>query len=285
MHTSWLFLADSTLRQRLLEDLDCLSLLIASLTHDLDHPGTTNAFQVNTGTSLALRYNDASVLENHHCAQAFAALGRTRLLASLSAPDFKYLRCEVVAAILATDMSAHKTLLASVSARMAGESPAGAAQAAAAVAHDAAGRLSVDLGVTPGGFERYQPEHRMLLISFLLHCADLCNPLLPPAVSQRIAGALGTEFEAQAARERAAGLPVTVMLASDRASKAKQELGFIGACVLRCVPACLGVHAVLACMGVCTHLCALLLSQMLTIPSLPPALLRTLQTTWCARSS
>jgi hypothetical protein len=63
-----------------------------------------------------------------------------------------------------------------------------------------------------------------LLVSFLLHCADLCNPLLPPALSMRIANTLGREFDSQAEAERAAGLPVTVMLAHDTGSKAKMEV-------------------------------------------------------------
>ncbi len=68
------------------------------------------------------------------------------------------------------------------------------------------------------------PLQPQLLVSFLLHCADLCNPLLPPALSMRIANTLGREFDAQAEAERAAGLPVTVMLAHDMGSKAKMEV-------------------------------------------------------------
>ena len=48
------------------------------------------------------------------------------------------------------------------------------------------------------GFSADSAEERELLVAFLLHCADLCNPLLPPEMSQRIAAALGREFEAQA---------------------------------------------------------------------------------------
>ena len=75
-------------------------------------------------------------------------------------------------------------------------------------------------------FSRDSAEDRQLLVAFMLHCADLCTPLLPPPLSARATEALGREFAAQAAAERAAGLPVTVMLADDRASKAKLELGF-----------------------------------------------------------
>ena len=49
-------------------------------------------------------------------------------------------------------------------------------------------------------YDARAPEHRTLLVSFLLHCADLCTPLLPPAISKRVASSLAAEFEAQAVR-------------------------------------------------------------------------------------
>ena len=45
---------------------DILSLLIASLVHDLDHPGLDNAFMIATSHELAERYNEISVLENNY---------------------------------------------------------------------------------------------------------------------------------------------------------------------------------------------------------------------------
>ncbi len=44
------------------------ALLVAALSHDLDHPGVNNAFLVNTKDRLATLYNDSSVLENSHIA-------------------------------------------------------------------------------------------------------------------------------------------------------------------------------------------------------------------------
>jgi hypothetical protein len=40
--------------------LDLLGILIASLGHDLGHPGFTNPFQINSSSELALTYNDYS---------------------------------------------------------------------------------------------------------------------------------------------------------------------------------------------------------------------------------
>ena len=85
------------------EPLDQLALLVAALCHDVGHPGTTNAYQINSSSPLALRYNDVSVLENAHAASTFALLEETRLLAPLTAAERATLRRAVVAAILATD--------------------------------------------------------------------------------------------------------------------------------------------------------------------------------------
>ena len=188
--------------------LDVLALLLAALCHDLEHPGTTNAFQVNTGSVLAQRYNDASVLENHHCAVATSMLEASGILAALSSDERKALRKALITAILATDMSVHKDLLARVSAQV-NEASSGAGVESAA------------------GFSRELPEHRELLVSFLLHCADLCCPLAPPQMSRRIAESLSVEFARQAERERAEGLPITVPVAKDENAKAKMEQGFI----------------------------------------------------------
>merc|ERR1712187_607948 len=50
----------------LLPPEDTLALLLAALGHDIEHPGRTNNFLVNTQSDLAFVYNDISVLENHH---------------------------------------------------------------------------------------------------------------------------------------------------------------------------------------------------------------------------
>ena len=229
-HTSWLFLTDATLRRRQLLEVDWLALLLSAICHDLEHPGTTNAYQVNTGSALALRYNDASVLENHHCCVGFAAMERNGILKCLDAATLKALRKLFVAAVLATDMSVHKDLLARVGARATAEaapSAAGGGPAPPAPSgNGAVGKPGVG-DAPPCGFSRDSPEDRQLLVSFLLHCADLCNPLLPPPVSRRIANELSMEFSRQAELERAASLPVTVMLAHDDVGKAKLELGFL----------------------------------------------------------
>lgn len=52
------------------------AMLFAGLMHDVDHTGKNNMFEINLSGKLAIRYNDDSVLENHHAARAFMILAK-----------------------------------------------------------------------------------------------------------------------------------------------------------------------------------------------------------------
>ena len=54
-----------------MSDLEIFTSLIAAIIHDFDHTGTTNNFHINSGSGLALLYNDRAVLENHHVSAFF----------------------------------------------------------------------------------------------------------------------------------------------------------------------------------------------------------------------
>lgn len=77
-----------------LDSLEILILLTSAICHDLDHPGYNNAYQINARTELALRYNDISPLENHHCAVAFEILETQgcNIFAHLPREQFRQIR-------------------------------------------------------------------------------------------------------------------------------------------------------------------------------------------------
>ena len=77
-----------------LEPLEVFSLLVSTLSHDLDHDGYNNAFQINARTQLALIYNDYSPLEMYHCAVGFHILNKKHcnILGALDSTSFKKFR-------------------------------------------------------------------------------------------------------------------------------------------------------------------------------------------------
>jgi len=103
----------STLMASLLTPLHELCLLVAALCHDLEHPGTSNAFQANVVSELAVLYNDQSPLENHHSACGFRILlsEDTNIFKGLSAEQWAFARKAISHVILHTDMSKHAALL------------------------------------------------------------------------------------------------------------------------------------------------------------------------------
>ncbi|KTF74866.1 hypothetical protein cypCar_00017503 [Cyprinus carpio] len=95
-------------------DLEILAAMFASAIHDVDHPGVSNQFLINTNSELALMYNDSSVLENHHLAVGFKLLQEENcdIFQNLTKKQRQSLRKMVIDMVLATDMSKHMNLLA-----------------------------------------------------------------------------------------------------------------------------------------------------------------------------
>ncbi|XP_051913414.1 high affinity cGMP-specific 3',5'-cyclic phosphodiesterase 9A-like isoform X5 [Hippocampus zosterae] len=96
-----------------LDPMDLLIMLTSALCHDLDHPGYSNVYQINAQTKLALRYNDISPLENHHCAVAFGILAKeeSNILKHVTTEQYKHIRAGMIKCILATDMARHNEIL------------------------------------------------------------------------------------------------------------------------------------------------------------------------------
>ena len=169
-------------------------------------------FEVASSSNLAILYNDTHTLENHHCSRAFVVASETGLFAPLEEAERRRLRRLVIAAVLHTDMSEHRGLMARAGARAA----AGAFAPAPYASDDA---------TTHEGDE----DDRSLLIALLVHAADCSNPLCPPAASARHAAALRKEFATQAGKEAALGLPISVAVPQEPDAQARAEQQFISA--------------------------------------------------------
>eukprot|EP00922_Rhytidocystis_sp_ex-Travisia-forbesii_P049411 GHVS01073553.1.p1 GENE.GHVS01073553.1~~GHVS01073553.1.p1 ORF type:complete len:883 (-),score=122.48 GHVS01073553.1:274-2922(-) len=111
---STLFLSNSLCAFDKLTNCEQVGLLVASLCHDVAHPGKNNAFQVASASELAMRYNDQSVLENFHSAETFNVLTNDKCNFTKGLPKDEYTRFRqcVIDLVLETDMSKHFESLA-----------------------------------------------------------------------------------------------------------------------------------------------------------------------------
>ncbi|XP_055326825.1 high affinity cGMP-specific 3',5'-cyclic phosphodiesterase 9A isoform X3 [Sitodiplosis mosellana] len=186
-----------------LGDLEVLILLVSCICHDLDHPGYNNIYQINARTELALRYNDISPLENHHCSIAFRLLEHPdcNIFKNFSKETFNQIREGIIRCILATDMARHNEILTQFQ------------------------------EITPT-FDYSNEAHINLLCMVLIKVADISNEARPMDIAEPWLERLLQEFFAQSAAEKLEGLPVTPFMDPDKVSKPGSQVRFIGLVLL-----------------------------------------------------
>ncbi|XP_055865075.1 high affinity cGMP-specific 3',5'-cyclic phosphodiesterase 9A-like isoform X4 [Biomphalaria glabrata] len=181
-----------------LDTLEIFTLLTSAICHDLDHPGYNNAYQINAKTELALRYNDISPLENHHCAVAFDILKKDKwnITKDFTRDQFKRFRDGMIRCILATDMAKHNEILNSFK---------------TIIPH----------------FDFNDKEHKSVLMMVLMKVSDISNEARPLSVAMPWLDCLLTEFFNQSDLEKLEGLPVAPFMDREKVSKSSSQIGFI----------------------------------------------------------
>ncbi|XP_027009509.1 cAMP-specific 3',5'-cyclic phosphodiesterase 4B isoform X2 [Tachysurus fulvidraco] len=187
-------------------DLEILAAIFAAAIHDVDHPGVSNQFLINTNSELALMYNDESVLENHHLAVGFKLLQGENcdIFQNLSKKQRQTLRRMVIDMVLATDMSKHMSLLADLK------------------------TMVETKKVTSSGvllLDNY--TDRIQVLRNMVHCADLSNPTKPLDIYRQWTDRIMDEFFHQGDRERERGMEISPMCDKHTASVEKSQVGFI----------------------------------------------------------
>ncbi|KAK3596452.1 hypothetical protein CHS0354_015924 [Potamilus streckersoni] len=178
------------------EDLGIL--LTAAICHDVDHPGYNNTYQINARTELAIRYNDMSPLENHHCAVAFQILSNPEcnIFANIDKDTYKRVRAGITMLILATDMARH-------------------------------GEIMEGFKTKVVKFDYKSKEHMDTLKMVLIKCCDISNEVRPMEVSEPWVDCLLEEYFNQSDREKMEGLPVAPFMDRDKVTKPTSQIGFI----------------------------------------------------------
>uniref|UniRef100_A0A224YV33 Phosphodiesterase n=1 Tax=Rhipicephalus zambeziensis TaxID=60191 RepID=A0A224YV33_9ACAR len=187
-------------------DLEILAALFAGAIHDVDHPGVTNQYLINTSSELAIMYNDESVLENHSLAVSFKLLQdeTCNIFENLTKKQRLTLRKMVIDMVLATDMSKHMSLLADLKTMVETKKVAGS------------GVLLLD-----------NYTERIQVLQNMIHCADLSNPTKPLELYRTWVDLVMSEFFMQGDKERAENLDISPMCDRHTATIEKTQVGFI----------------------------------------------------------
>lgn len=185
-------------------EIECFSLLLSGLVHDLDHPGLNNVYHANAVTALAIRYNDVSILENYHCALAFEILYNPQfnVVPALSVVQRKTIRKLMIQLILATDMTVHFALQGEVT--------------------NAVERIKQGT-LTP---KDCPEKDRIVLLKSILHSADISNPAKEWKMSKQWSDLVLEEFFMQGDREKREGLPVSMNCDRDTTKQDELSLNF-----------------------------------------------------------
>ncbi|KAL4085681.1 hypothetical protein PRIC1_015017 [Phytophthora ramorum] len=187
-----------------------LAVFVAAFCHDMGHDARTNDFHVRCSSRLARRYNDHSVLENMHSAACFETMRRpgNDVLAGLedgssdTVGSRRAVRKRIIRAILATDMHRHASIVAKL--------------------HEAQVR----------GSRNDDEALRELLVSAVVHSADLSGPTQSCEQHFRWTTRLLEEFNEQHAEEVELGISATAFMDArpDSAEFARVNLAFVDSC-------------------------------------------------------
>ncbi|GIL94723.1 hypothetical protein Vretimale_939 [Volvox reticuliferus] len=231
-----------------LDHLGLLAAYYAAIVHDYGHPGMTNDFLVAVSDPLAVRYNDRSPLENHHCAASFGLLLRPELdfLAPLSKAERTNFRKQVIEMVLATDMKQHFSILSHFNTvhRLAAYSqaapmaPSSSKHGKKLLRRTVSHALSCNDNIpdpTSAVFGSYWNEpapkpvdetERLLSLQMALKAADIGHLGEELEVHKRWLGVLEEEFFRQGDRERELGLSISPLFDRAKQGVSKSQVGF-----------------------------------------------------------
>ena len=196
--------------------LDLLSIIIASLGHDIAHPGLTNTFHINDSTEIAITYNDISVLENFHASTLFRTLRKTEnnIFDKLTTIDYKMIRKRMISEILATDMANHGKVISLIKSKL---------------SLNENNEYKFNL---LSGNEQTRIEEQQSLLDFFIHLADLAHNSRLFDISIKWVELLSEEFWKQGDLEKDLNLPVSFLCDRDDINIPKSQIGFISGFII-----------------------------------------------------
>jgi len=208
MQLSHFFLNFCGLKTKLkLDPTECAGFLLAALVHDFKHPGVSSGFLENILHSVAVIYNNQSILENFHISEFFQLVLKSaefNIFKNLADPEFKKLRKLMITVILGTDMALHNQKLN----------------------HFRSCIQDDDLGKKFIG--KCTPEEaKLMLLTEVLHAADIGTATRDMPVFEEWTDRVHKEFFAQGDIEKKLGLPISFNCDREKTDIYKGQLGYV----------------------------------------------------------
>jgi hypothetical protein len=201
MHFAYFMLRQTNMYEQLTR-IDVFGSLVGAIAHDIDHPGRTNVFETNTKTDRAFVHNDNAVLENHHAMtlMCLLRLPDCNIISELGGSDVAAFRKVVLHGIRSTDMALH---------------------------FEKCKELDTRDGSKP--FDCSKELDRMMVVSTIVHAADLGAQTLPTGIAKQWEERISQEFDSQAREEESLGLPVLPFMQnlSNGLHRSKLQVNFI----------------------------------------------------------
>jgi len=208
LHATAFFLNKDRL-QSWMEPIDQAAILLAAIIHDVDHPGKTNTFLINTCDPLALMYNDTAVLEMHHAAFAFKFTvndDESNIFKNMPRENFMTLRQSMIDMVLATELTKH---FEHVNKFISIVTKSHSNAAAAVLDQDAPHRST---RASSNANSKETQDLKNLIKRVMIKVADVCNPVKKRDLCVEWARRISEEYFAQTDEEKKLGLAPSLPL-------------------------------------------------------------------------
>jgi hypothetical protein len=195
----------NTSLQKYMSSLDIFVCILSAAVHDIGHRGRSNNFEIESESRLAIRYNDMSVLENHHIAIAsrLMQVPELNILGHFRREVRKNIRESMIKNVLGTDLKAHFTLLANLKARIETHKKA------------------------ETWFEKTNVKDKEILLVACVHSADISSPCRPARIAVEWTKRLENEWFSEGDEQKELGLPIGPMMDRDNPCTEKSQVDFL----------------------------------------------------------
>jgi hypothetical protein len=199
--SSYLYLLNNSDLVNHVSHNELLAGIVATLGHDVGHPGKTNRFLVMTRDDIATAYNDISVLENMHASLVFNIMKNEENNFLIHLPNDKYFafRKIVIEMILATDMAKHFDMMAQFRVKYYETE-------------------NVDLSV---------PETKFDVFKIMMKASDIGHAAKTLELHEKWCRLVIEEFYEQGDLEKSLGIPVSMYCDRETTDISKSQAGFI----------------------------------------------------------